>query len=502
MSDEGIIAEIRDLIQRRASADLLIDARTDERWTYERASEYAAKLGAALRAEGVEHGDRVVIIMENSPAVILAYLAALYLGAVIVPVNRAGSAADIGYAQTEIGGGGLTLVSPRTRHLASGRTLGLTLEGGDLFLEGRSVLAHRDLTPFEGVTPDDAFSITLTSGSTGRPKGVVHSIATLFGNARSFNAFTRLGEETIFLHGLPMSYMAGLLNSIVCPFMAGGTIVVAEEFSARTLLDFWSVPRRYGVNTLWATPTLIAVLLELDRTTYGAEHCRSHGVRMFVGTAALSADHRSRFESKYGIRLRTSYGLSELLLLTVRRPDRDEEPDSVGAPLPAVEVSMVGGDQATDGEICVRTPYAALGYWGLEGPLPEPFMTGDLGRVLQRGELLITGRKKDLIITGGVNVSPVAVEEVMRAHPRVRDVVAVGVPDAILGEAVALAVVLDPSADARAVKRDLMTTYAARLGQAQRPRHVVIVDQMPRSPNGKIRRADVRALVTSGVQRP
>lgn len=489
---------ISDVVRRRTDADLIVDAGTGERWTYARASDQALRLAGALRDAGVRRGDRVTIVMENSPAVLLAYLAALYLGATIVLVNRASAADEIAYAIDALGGS-LTLVSPNTAPLVDAPRSVLVTSGADLRLDGRSVLDRAPIGAFEGVSGDDPFSITLTSGSTARPKGVVHTIATLFGNALSFNAYVGATEGTIFLHGLPMSYMAGLLNSIVCPFMAGGTIVIGEEFSARTFLDFWAIPRRYGVNTMWATPTAIALLLELDRSAQGVEHCRATSMRIFVGTAPLPPDLRERFETRYGVPLRTSYGLSELLLLTVRRPERGEDPDSNGAPLPDVEIAIERADASSDGEVVVRTPYASPGYVGAAGPAPDRFATGDLGRIGGHGELRITGRTKDLIITGGVNVSPAAVETAMRAHPAVREAVAVGVPDRVLGEAVAVAVEIAPAADPSEVRRALAGEYAARLGQAQRPRHVIVVGDFPRSATGKIRRADVRALVTSAL---
>lgn len=491
MTGERVVSAIRDVFKRRADADLLVGARTGHRWTYRRASEDAARIAAALEADGVSRGGRVNVLMENSPAVVLTYLAAASIGATVVPVNRNAAADEIDYALRTMGGE-LTVVSPRTHQRVTGRRLCVTTQGGELRIDGNTPLggvAHF----FEGVADDDRFSITLTSGSTARPKGVVHTIGTLFGNALAFNAHVGAGSETVFLHGLPMSYMAGLLNSIVCPLMAGGTIVVEEEFGARTFLAPWAVARRFDVNTMWATPTVLALILELDRSGEGVEHCRQTGMRIFVGTAPLPSDLRKRFESRYGVPLRTSYGLSELLLLTVRRPEHREIADANGTPLSGVELRT-----SSEGEIIVRTPYASPGYVG-GPPAPDWFSTGDLGDLLEDGALVITGRKKDVIITGGVNVSPVAVEDAMRTHPLVDDAVAVGVPDEILGEVVAVVVELAPGADAAMVRQELMTKYSARLGASQRPRHIVVSGRIPRSPTGKVRRADVRALVTSAV---
>jgi long-chain acyl-CoA synthetase len=291
-----------------------------------------------------------------------------------------------------------------------------------------------------------------------------------------------------------MSYMAGILNLVVSPFMAGAAIVIGPEFSARTALDFWSLPTRESVNALWLTPTIAAMLLRLDRHQLSSGNALGI-VRAFVGTAALPVETKSAFESRYGFALAPSYGTSELLLLTVALPELHEPEDSVGRPLPEVELRVADGDDGT-GEIAVRTPFHFRGYLGGEDARDgEWHLTGDVGRSNPDGTLVLTGRKKELIICGGVNVSPAAVERVMEQHPAVEAVAAVGIPDPVLGEVVGLAVKLRHGRSLESIRDELAAHARNGLMAAQRPVHIVAVDELPRTTTGKLQRLRAREVV-------
>lgn len=505
----SIVQAIRDVTERHAASPFIVDGRSGETLTYGETFDLACRLAARLGEEGIGPGDRVCVLAENSPAVVLAYFALLYLGASLVPVTPTLAGDDLRFV-LEMARSRAVLASiseaPRVAALPPEARPAVHILGwvgqGPL-LDGTSVASSTPVAPYADASPDDEFCVTFTSGSTAFPKGVVHTIASLFGNAMAFDIDVGLGQQQRFLHILPMSYMAGLLNLIVCPFMAGASLVVAPEFSARSILDFWELPIRNGTNAYWLVPTMIAMLLRADRDRRASSFLRASAPHIFVGTAPLPAEAKREFEARYGVPLRPSYGTSELLLITVNSPERGHRDDSVGAAIRDVVVEARDRDATGVGELVVRTPFRSAGY--LREPADPPLggwsATGDLGVVLPDGQVLVTGRKKELIISGGINVSPLAVERVVNEHPGVELSAAVGVPDPILGEVVIVAVRARAGHRFEDVKRDLARLARERLAPAQRPVEIVEVDTLPVTAMGKVKRAAVREEMLRRVRR-
>lgn len=412
-------------------------------------------------------------------------------GAVIVPLNPTLTPDDLAYILDVVQPARI-VATPRTVGLASGlsvRTHVVDAVGAELVLDGTAPRGGDGL--HVELRETDPFCVTFTSGSTAYPKGVVHTVGSLFGNAATFADHTGLGPASRFLHLLPISYMAGLLNLLVSPFMAGASVVIGPEFSARRALDFWSVPSRHEVNSFWLTPTIVAMLLRLDRDVRptGTIASLRHA---FVGTAALPSESKEAFETRYRFQLSPSYGTSELLIVTVNDGGHGRQ-DSVGGPLPGVELRLVD-ESGGIGEVFVRTPHRFAGYLGETPPSDDGGWraTGDVGTLLSDGQLVLTGRKKELIICGGINVSPVAVERVVGAHPAVDAVAAVGIPDPILGEVVAVAVRLREGLKLDEVRVALADHARARLAPAQRPAHWVQLAELPVTSIGKVQRLRVR----------
>lgn len=515
-----ILERVLNLVERHAGRPFLIEASSDRIFTYGETHQLASNLAAELSVRGIRRGDRVGLVLRNSAEFALLYFACLYLGAVAVPVNPALHKGEIEFILAH-SGVKLTIYSPTTRKILDGLGQGMPLwqvlpwaerdQAGSELIDtwslGMPMAAWAEgWRPFAGVGADDLFSITFTSGTTSLPKGVAHRISALFENATAFNEELGFGPENCFLHVFHMAYMAGFLNTLLCPFMAGSSVVLARPFDAQGVLYFWDTAIRYGVDAFWMAPTMLETLLRVDRSTAGLEYCRKHVKRICVGTAPLPVKTKKDFELKYGVELFESYGLSELLLVSTNSSRTPRLDGSVGRVLPGVEVQVVNEQgesvpQSEDGEIWIETPFIMAGYLSYQTLQPEPinahdwFPTGDIGRVNREGHLFITGRKKDLIIRGGINISPRAVEEVLLEHEAVAQAAVIGLPHDFYGEEVVAVVKLKDGYPWEAAQPSIAILCSGKLSPVAVPTKFFELDYLPTSTIGKVQKEKLRELL-------
>lgn len=495
---------VLDIIERHRSRPFLIDARTSGVVSYGTFHATASGFAAELARRGVGKGDRVALALPNSIEFATMYFACLYRGAIAVPINLAASAPETAFVLSHAGLR-LIVVTPETEaRLPDVRELEVPIwrmEASDISVAP----SHGNKAgALEGdVRPDDLLSLTFTSGTTGLPKGVAHRIGALLDAAAAFASAVELDERTCMAHVLPMCYMAGFLNTLLCPFMIGASVALCRPFDNMTALSFWGPLMPHGVDAMWLTPTMAAALLRVDRNDEGKRYCREHVRTVCIGTAPLPPDLKREFEAKYGVAVLESYGLSELLFVTTERPGA-ATPGSVGPPLAGVDVEIRQAGAADAGQIWVRTPYLMQGYLDNDtqtmGVLSRDhwFDTGDLGRVQADGALAITGRTKDLIIRGGVNISPRAVEDALMGHPAIQDAAVIGLPDPLLGERVAAVVVLKSGESLEAVRPSIESLCRARLSAAAVPSAFVAVDRLPTGVSGKVQKHRLREELCRG----
>jgi long-chain acyl-CoA synthetase len=462
-----VVARLLETFQRYADRPCIVDALGGRTLTYGEADGLARASAAALRSKGVGQGDRVALLLANGPELAVLYLACLYLGAVAVPVNPSLPRSEVDLILRGAG--------PR-----------VTVDAWTLPREG----ADLEPTP---VRDEDLFLITFTSGTTSTPKGVAHTAGTLLGAAAAFDDHLGFGPDNRFLHVLPMTYMAGILNTLLCPLACGGSVVLARAFDARSVLDFWRPVKDHEADTFWLAPSMLAALERIDRDPSGPAYCRERARAVCVGTAPLPPKLKRDAEEKYGVELLESYGLSELLFVTASSPRWPRIEGSVGRVLEGVAVRV-----ADDEELLVRTPYAMAGYLDLETGCPDPlpadgwFPTGDLGRIDEDGNVFVSGRKKDLIIRGGVNVSPRRVEEVLTGHGAIARAAVVGMPHDLWGEEVVAVVELAPGRELDSELDSLVALCRSELAEAAVPSRFVAVDALPVSSTGKVKKAELR----------
>ena len=518
--DESNIREaFLDIVTRRRPDIFLVDAITSREITYGEFHRQACALAAELCRRGVRKGDRVGVMVPNCCELAVLYFACIYLGAVIVPINPALSKTDVQFILANCKPssivasiscvGAITNFEPNVLRLATARDV--IKESNDSALIKIDALSETgDFVPLETADVEDLVTIMYTSGTSAKPKGLAHKLGSMLRNANAFATAQQIDEDARFYLALSMAYMGGFYNLLVLPFLCGASVVVDHVFDARSSLHFWDKARNNHVNTLWLAPTVLSILLRMDRGRTGEEFCRSSVRHTFVGFAPLPPKGKREFESRYGVRLIENYGLSETLFVTARTQDVAGGNGYVGEMLPGVALRVVNDDGkpvdlGVEGEVQILTPDLMAGYVHADGRLMEMdasvwFSTGDVGHLDDSGSLFITGRKKDLIIRGGVNISPAAIEEELMHIKGVVDVAVVSIPHELYGEDIVAVLKLEHGVELESML-DLVLGHAKRnLAQHQQPARYMAIDEFPRTANGKVQKARIRELVAEKLQ--
>ncbi|MGC2369134.1 MAG: class I adenylate-forming enzyme family protein [Candidatus Sulfotelmatobacter sp.] len=510
---------ISNVVEPRAEQVFLVDANTGREITYGEFHRQACAVAAELRQRGLRKGDRVGVILPNSCELAVLYFACIYLGSVIVPVNPALSKGEMRFIVESckpwlIVAGSSNAEPVREFHanvlaLQTGQDANHSGDGGSA-IKIDELEVTKNFVPLETADADDLVVIMYTSGTSAKPKGLAHKVGRMFRNASAFAAAQKIDEKSRFYLTLSMAYMGGFYNLLILPFLCGASVVVDHVFDARSSLHFWEKAKKNKVNTLWMAPTVLSILLRMDRGRTGEEFCRSAVRHVFVGFAPLPLKVKNEFESRYGVRLIENYGLSETLFVTARSADALGDSGYVGEPLPGVALRIVNDDReqvapGVDGEVQILTPDLMAGYLDAEGRLLETeaaawFATGDIGHLDESSSLLITGRKKDIIIRGGVNISPAAIEEVLMHVDGVAEVAVVSVPHELYGEDIVAVLKVEAGAEPE-VTLEMAAAYAKRnLAQHQQPARYMAIDELPRTTSGKVQKARIRELVAQKLQ--
>jgi len=503
---------IAELAEQRAEADpdgiALIAGETQMSWAALLAD--ARALAASLRSLGLVPGDVVSFQTPNWAEAAVINLAAALSGLVInpiVPIYRdaevgmmladsrakalftAGSFRNYDYAAMAER---LRPLLPALRHIVTVRSeSAMTLES--LIAQGRGHSFERP-----SVDPGSVKMLLFTSGTTGRPKGVLHSHNTLYRVLQQSARHWGISPGDAMLMPSPVTHVSGYGNGLELPFVAGTRTVLMESWNAAEAIAL--IERHQVTGTVAATPFLV----ELAKAASAAGK-RLPSFRFFAcGGAAVPPDvipaANRAFERCRAFRV---FGSSEVPLVTLGYPAAADEmlaATTDGAPIDYTVrvVDDAGHDVApgADGEILARGPAMFLGYCDRlqteEAITPDGyFRTGDIGCITPEGALLITGRKKDLIIRGGENISAKEIEDVLHAHPAVEEASVVAMPHARLGEGVCAYVILRPDAVADA---DALAAHVAASGLARQkiPERFEIVSELPRTASGKIRKDQLR----------
>lgn len=434
---------------------------------------------AELAKYGLKKNDRVCLLMENSLELAILYFAVLLSGFCAVPIDPRRGVEEIRATLSQAGPKFILSENNRFKSHKNVRLFTRSFYGGP-------EASKSGLAVFDGIDPDRIFLITFTSGSTGIPKGVRHTFGNLARSALAFRERFDFGPQNTFFHNLPMTYMAGILNLVFLPFLSGSKLVIGQRFGIDNLHNFWETPIKYSVNTFWFIPTILALLLKTDRGREAANYFKSRKAIGCVGTAPLSLSVKKDFERRYGIQLYESYGLSETLFVSTNYP-RSEKDNTVGRLLEGVDLKF-----GFDSEISIKTPWNFYGYTGAKNKHGRGYFdSGDIGLTDSEGFLKITGRKKDIIIKGGINISPKTIQDVVDDFGCFYESTVIGLKDEIMGERIVCFFVPGKNlknGQTLKVNKEIVK----KLGSSYRIDEFIKLQQLPKNINGKIDKLKIK----------
>ncbi|OYW34282.1 MAG: malonyl-CoA synthase, partial [Rhizobiales bacterium 12-66-7] len=341
--------------------------------------------------------------------------------------------------------------------------------------------------------PEDLAGILYTSGTTGRAKGAMLSHDNLLSNAVTLRDTWRFTADDVLIHALPLFHTHGLFVASNIILLAGARMIFCPKFDAAQTLRL--MPQ---ATSLMGVPTFYTRLLDQEGLTREAT---AH-MRLFVsGSAPLLAETHRAFAERTGQAILERYGMTETGMNTSNPYDGERRAGTVGFPLPGVDIRITDPESgkvlAADeiGAIEVKGPNVFKGYWKLPEKTASEFhdgffITGDLGKIDDRGYVHIVGRGKDLVITGGFNVYPKEVEGEIDALPGVVESAVIGVPHKDFGEGVTAVVVR--AADAKVSEADIHAALEDRLAKFKLPKRIIFVDDLPRNTMGKVQKNVLR----------
>lgn len=493
------MTSVVDPVRRHAEAAPGAVVMRDERgdWTYGDLLAAVTAFGVDLRDQGIEPGDRVVLIVPSVSEFVVAYLGIQAAGCAVVPMNTMSSSEEIRYVVEDCGA--VAVIVWHGAGAAPREFAGVPVRVLEA-LTPTSVAGRVPVGEIEERGHDDTAAILYTSGTTGRPKGAELTVGNILTAGEISAEIGRSSARDRFATALPLFHIFGQISIMMAALTAGASLSLLAPFDAARMLDLICRDRITviaGVPTMWN-----AMLRAADG--FGASDFSS--VRLAVsGGASLPEEVSRAFEKRFGGPILEGFGLTETTsLATFTDVDRGAKIGWVGVPVPRTSLEIRAADgsvvaRGEAGEVWVRGPVVMKGYWGRPEATAEAirdgwFRTGDLAEQDERGNLRIVDRLKDLIIRGGYNVYPGEVEQVLYGHPDVVEAAVVGVPDDYYGQEVAAVVV---RRDGARVTGEEITAWAReRMSAYKIPRIVRFVPELPKGATGKIlkRAIDVSRL--------
>jgi len=426
-----------------------------------------------LHSVGLGAGDRVLFSAGSSAHGVVAHVACLRLGLVVIPANTAYREAEVAHVVGDARPSAAIVDEPQRGEWIRAAA-DIPVLTPDLPLDEAPAPALD-----QSVAGAPAL-IGYTSGTTGRPKGAVLSHGNLLSSVEALRLAWRWSSDDRLVLALPLFHMHGLGVGLHGTLHAGASAMILPRFDPDEVLD---AAAAFDATLFFGVPTLYHRLMQSDRVSELAR------LRLCVsGSAPLPAELHARFEAQTGQRIIERYGMTETVMLVSNPVEGERRPGTVGLPLPGVEMRLVGEPP----EIEVRGPNVFAGYLGRPDANAEAFRedgffrTGDLGHLDEAGYLCIAGRARELLISGGYNVYPREVEEALGEHPEIVESAVVGTPSQEWGDAVTAYLV--PRPGAQPTVAEVRNFLGEKLAPFKHPRTVYCVEALPRNALGKVQK--------------
>ncbi|GAB3529237.1 long-chain-fatty-acid--CoA ligase [Arthrobacter monumenti] len=454
------------------------------------------RVAGLLQANDIQPGDRVALISPNIPPMPAVYYGILRYGAVVVPLNPLLKAREVEFHLKDAGAKLAFAFEGVLGEVQEGaKASGVEVVSMDASF-AKMLGGHDAVSAVAEADPSDTAVILYTSGTTGRPKGAELTHENLRSNAELSRSLFSITPDDVLFGGLPFFHIFGQTCALNSAVSAGATITILPKFDPVKAME---IIQRDKVTIFLGVPTMYIGLLGVpDRDNYDVSALRMAA----SGGAALPLEVLRGFESSFDATLLEGYGLSETSpVVCFNQMDGIRKPGSIGTAVRGAELRVLN-EEGQDvppgevGELAVSGGYVMKGYWNnpeaTEAAIPDGwFRTGDMARVDEDRVFFIVDRKKDMILRGGYNVYPREVEEVLYEHPAVSEAAVLGQPDELHGEEVVAVVVLKE--DAEPVEPEEIRDFVAdRIAAYKYPRRVVIADELPKGPTGKILKREIK----------
>lgn len=497
--------------------------------TYAEMYEGGIRLAAGLKNLGVGHGDRVAVQLPNWAEFTEVVIALSRLGAILLPIMPIFRHDEVGFSLTD--SGAKVLIGPDFFHRFSHRELYLDLlaeiptlehvvvlrpEAGadlgeavdlrDLFVDGDLEAIDEGLG--EGVGPDEGFVIVYTSGTTSRPKGCYHTFNTYYAGSKALVDRLHVTEDDVFFNPSPVSHTTGLVTGFLVPLLVGGGTHFMASWDPDRGID--RIRDNHCTMTVTSTTFLATVMQSYDP----ARHDMS-GMKYWICAGApipgsIVQSARTMFEQLSVLSL---YGRSENLTTAMCAPEDAPERSvmSDGRALPGAEIKVVDPStgvevpRGEEGDVTYRGPSHMVAYFHNEAQTDELYTpdrfsrSGDLGYMDADGFVRITGRTKDIIIRGGINIGSREVEDLLITHEAIRDVAVVAMPDARLGERACAFVVVEPGHEAPTLASMQEFLRTKKIAVQKMPERVEVAEGLPMTPTGKVQKQILREQIAALV---
>ncbi len=477
----------------------------EKAYSYEFMNAQANKVANGLVSLGIEKGDRVAMWLPNCIEFLTSFYGILKTGAVALPMNILYKERELQFLLSNsqskaviILEEGLEVINAIKDSLPDLEQIIVIGAGGG---DGKTVSFQKmvesnpDAFFSLNLSPDDTATILYTSGTTGNPKGAMLTHRNLLMNAEYYAAGLGADENWVGLCVLPLSHLLSLAAGVMVLFGKGASMHVMKQFQAEEAAELISA---HKVNYSFAVRTVYTMLLALaGQSRYD---CTSLEICIVTG-AVTPLELRKEIEETFGCKTIQAYGQVESSpVITMDRVDMKRKFESVGYPLPHIEVKIVDDEDRSlgpneHGEICCKGHCVMKGYWnnpkGTRDTIKDGWLhTGDIGMVDDEGYLYIFDRKKDMIICGGYNIYPIELEELLYENPKVLEAAVVGVPNEKMGEIPKAYISLKPGIEAD--EEEIMDYVRERLAKYKKLRAVEFLDELPKGPTGKILRRELR----------